>query len=54
MAKGQSRSKREAKKPKQSKPQRAAVTTLAPPGPPARDGAAAGGRGRPGARNGRK
>jgi hypothetical protein len=55
MAKGQRRSNRELKKPKQPKPQRnAAVSPSLASGPAARDGVAIGGRDRTPPRNGRR
>ena len=53
MAKGQKRSNREAKKPKQPKAERSAALAPAPV-PLARERAAFGGRDQPGGRNGRR
>lgn len=55
MAKGQRRSNREAKKPKQPKPERSAtVSTVLASGPTAGDRGPTGGRDWTGSRNGRK
>ena len=55
MAKGQKRSNREVKKPKQPKSERSAATSLAPaPGPAARERMPASGRDQAGGRNSRR
>jgi len=55
MAKGQRRSNRETKKPKQQKPERSTAASLVlSPGVAARERAPVGGRDRTGSRNGRR
>jgi hypothetical protein len=54
MAKGQRRSNREAKKPKQPKAERNAAVSLVVAGPAARERAPVGGRDRNGSPNGRR